>query len=91
MKWAGDGPGGPFAPSVERTVCPERVAMFDAVARGSAVGRRRTSRQPDGRRPCRGLYGSHPHLPGTSGEAQSAARRLGRIFLSESHRSLHNR
>jgi hypothetical protein len=88
---AGHRPGGAAQARVERTVCPERVAVLHAAARGAAAGRRRPPRLAHGRRPRRRLHGPHPHLPGASRETQGAARRLRRVQLSQSHRPLHHR
>ncbi|XP_049838131.1 uncharacterized protein LOC126282516 isoform X1 [Schistocerca gregaria] len=87
----GDGPGGAAAAGVERAVRPERVAVLDAAARGSAAGRRRPARLPHGGRPRRRLHGPHTDLPGAGREAQGAARRLRRILLPQGHRPLHHR
>ncbi|XP_025899861.1 COUP transcription factor 1 isoform X1 [Nothoprocta perdicaria] len=84
-------PGGPAAPHLERAVRAERGAVLHAAARGAAPGRRRPPRLAHVRRPRGGLHGPHPHLPGAGGEAQSAARRLGRVQLPQGHRALHLR
>lgn len=62
--------------------------MLDASARRSATRRRRTPRQSDGGRPGRRLHGSHPRVPGARRETQGAASGLGRVQLSQGHRSL---
>lgn len=78
---AGNGPGGPASPHLERTVRPERRAVLHARARRPAAGRRRPPRLPDVRGPGGGLHGPHPGLPGAGGEAQGAARGLSRVQL----------
>jgi len=84
-------PSGLAEACLERTVRAERVPVFDASARGPAAGRRRAARVPDGRGPRGRLHGPHTHIPGTGGEAESAARGRGRVQLPESHRPVHHR
>lgn len=86
----GHRPSGPAEARLERTVRAERVPVFDAFARGSAVGRRRAARVADGRGPGGRLHGPHTHIPGTGGETESPARGRGRVQLPESHRPVHH-
>jgi len=85
---SGDGPGRVAATELERAVHTQRGPVLDAAARGAAARRRRTARESHGRRPRRRLHGPHSHLPGASGKTQGSARGLGRVQLSQGHRTL---
>ena len=87
----GHRPGSPSQASVERAVRPEREPVLDAAPRGAPPRRGRPPRVPHGRGPRGRLHGPHQDLPGASGEAQGAARRLGRVQLPQGHRPLHHR
>ncbi|EDM09933.1 nuclear receptor subfamily 2, group F, member 1 [Rattus norvegicus] len=84
-------PGVPATPHLERAVRAQRGPVLHAPARGAAAGSSRPTRLAHVRGPGRGLHGPHPHLSGTGGEAQGAARRLCRVQLPQSHRAVHVR
>jgi len=86
-----DGPGSSAQASVERAIRLERQPILDAAPRGAPLGRGGPPRVPHGGGPRGRLHGPHQDLPGASGEAQGASRRLGGIQLSQSHRPLHHR
>lgn len=83
---AGHRPGGAAAARLVRAVRAERLAVFDAVARGATVGRRRSACVADGRRSGGGVHGSYTDIPGASGKAEGVARGLGGVFVSEGDR-----
>ena len=86
-----DRPGRVVKTRLVGAVRPERISVFHAPPRGATPGGRGTPRVADGGRPSRGVHGPHQDLPRASGEAESAPRRLGGVFLSEGHRPLHDR
>ena len=91
LMFIGHRPGSATATGLEWTVCTKRCPVLDASPRGSAARCCRTSRQSDGRRSSGRLHGSHPYLPGAGRKAQSTPRRLSRVQLPQSHRSIHLR
>lgn len=88
---AGVRPGGSAAAHLERAVRAQRGAVRHAGARGAAAGRRRPARRPHVGRASGGLHGPHPGLSGAGGEAQDAARGLGRVLVPQGRRVVHHR
>lgn len=74
-----DRPSSSSATRLERIVRVKCFSVFNAFARCAFAGSSGPSRLPDGRRPSCGLHGPYPHIPRTSGKAQSASCRFCRI------------